>query len=777
MTEPVRREFQAEVKQLLDLMVHSLYSNKDIFLRELLSNASDALDKLRFERLTGGESDGRGDGAGDGELLVRLDPDAKARTLSVVDTGIGMTRAEVVKNIGTIAKSGTKEFLAAVKDAQRKELPPELIGQFGVGFYSAFMVADKVELVTRRAGEATATRWESTGDGSYTIAEGERDVPGTTVTLHLKPADDDAELHDYADPDVLRGIVKRYSDFVAYPIKLNNDTLNSMKAIWDRPKGEVTEAEYNDFYRHLSHDWNDPLRSIPVRIEGTFEAYALLYIPSRAPFDLYSPEMKRGLQLYVRRVFIMDECKELMPPHLRFVKGVVDAHDLPLNVSREILQKDRQIPVIRKNLVKKVYATLSEMKSESPKEYAEAWAAFGPVIKEGLLSYEEDRDTLLDLVMTESTGEGPVSLEQYVGRMKDGQDDIYFLSGPSREAVAQSPLLEGFKAKGYEVLLFSDPIDELWLDRAPKYKGKPMVSVAHGEAKLGSDEERKKAADDLADKQKTFGDLLGFLRVQLQEEIKEVRLSSRLTSSPVCLVADDNDPTPRMQRMMEQLGQKPKKVKRILELNPSHDLVPRLKALYAENPSDPRLKLYAELLLGQAHLAESGQLPDPAAFSKVLAELMQRGVGHAPETQVRRFERSEQEGARALVAAHGGGLLAAHHGHRRRAVLLQLRAASVQVRADGAGVPGAVLWTAIQAVTARGSIRRAAAAAPSSESCRRGDPKRHPSRPRARRSLPDDDPPSSCEATSPPDDIPESPFAVPPSTGDKAPCPSAARPQ
>jgi molecular chaperone HtpG len=639
---PVRREFQAEVKQLLDLMVHSLYSNKDIFLRELISNASDALDKLRFERLTGAAgADAEGSA---GEAVVRLDPDSKARTLSISDSGIGMTQAEVIKNIGTIAKSGTKEFLAAVKEARGKDVPPDLIGQFGVGFYSAFMVADKVTLVTRRAGESKATVWESTGDGAYTLADGERDTPGTTVTLHLKPEDADAELHDYTDPDVLREIVKRYSDFVAYPVKMKvwrtkaggsseakvfeDETLNSMKAIWDRPKGEVSEGEYRDFYHHLAHDWTDPLRSIPVRIEGTFEAYALLYIPARAPFDLYSPEMKRGVQLYVKRVFIMDECKDLMPPHLRFIKGVVDAHDLPLNVSREILQKDRQIQVIRKNLVKKVLSTLSEMKAESPKEYGEFWSSFGPVLKEGLLSPEEDKDALLDLVMAVSTSDPAVqtTLEQYVGRMKEGQDGIYFLSGPSREGVTQSPLLEAFTAKGYEVLLFSDPVDEIWLDSAPKYKGKAMVSIARGEVKLGSDEERKKAADDLAEKQKSFGDLLGFLRVQLQEEIKEVRLSSRLTSSPVCLVGGEHDPTPRMQRLLEQLGQKAPKVKRILELNPAHALVPRLQSIFAENPSDPRLKLYADLLLGQAHLAESGQLPDPAAFSKVLADLMQRAV-------------------------------------------------------------------------------------------------------------------------------------------------------
>lgn len=639
MSDPVeRREFQAEVKQLLDLMVHSLYSNKDIFLRELVSNASDALDKLRFERLT------RAEAAADGELFIRIDPDSRSRTVSIIDNGIGMTRDEVVKNVGTIAKSGTKEFLAAVKEARRKEVPPELIGQFGVGFYSAFMVADKVTLVTRRAGERNATVWESTGDGAYTLADGERETPGTTVTLHLKPADADAELHDYTDEDVIREIVKHYSDFVAYPIKMKvwrkkaegsseakvfeDETLNSMKAIWDRPKGEVSDGEYREFYRHIAHDWSDPLRTIPVRIEGTFEAYALLYVPSKAPFDLYSPEMKRGVQLYVKRVFIMDECRDLLPPHLRFIKGVVDAHDLSLNVSREILQKDRQIQVIRKSLVKKVLTTLAEMKEGSAKEYVEFWGAFGPVLKEGLLAPEEDKDALLDLVMAPSTVDPtqPTTLEQYVGRMKEGQESIYFLSGPSREAVARSPLLEGVTAKGYEVVLFSDAIDELWLDRAPKYKGKAFVSIARGEVKLGSDEERKKAADELAEKQKSFGDLLGLLRVELQDEIKEVRLSSRLTSSPVCLVGDEHDPTPRMQRLLEQLGQKPTKVKRILELNPSHALIPRLQAIFKENASDPRLKLYAELLLGQAHLAESGQLPDPGAFSKVLADLMQRAV-------------------------------------------------------------------------------------------------------------------------------------------------------
>jgi len=633
---PERHEFQAEVKQLLDLMVHSLYSDKDIFLRELISNASDALDKLRFEQLTRTELDAS-------DLHVRVELDRTARSLTIADTGIGMTRDEVVKNIGTIARSGTREFLSSVRAAQTKAVAPELIGQFGVGFYSAFMVADRITLVTRRAGEPTATRWESTGDGTYTLADAERDRAGTTVTLHLKPEDPE-HGRDYTAESVIKDIVKRYSDFVTYPIRmqrwrdgdkpsdpkiLEDETLNSMKAIWDRPKGEVSDAEYNDFYRHIAHDWTDPLRTIPIKIEGTLEAYALLYLPSKAPFDLYSAEMKRGVQLYVKRIFVMDECKELMPTHLRFIKGVVDAHDLSLNVSREILQKDRQIPVIRKQLVKKVFATLEDMKRDKPDDYLQFWAAFGPVLKEGLLAFDAaDKDKLLDLVITASTHEPSklTSLDDYLGRMKDGQDAIYFLTGATREAAARSPLLEGFTAKGYEVLLFTDPIDELWLERAPTYKDKPLTSIGRGEVKLGSDDDRKKAAEALEDKQKEFGDLLAFLRVQLQDEVKEVRLSSRLTSSPVCLVADEHDLTPRMQKMLEQLGQKPPKIKPILELNPSHPLLPKLHALFATDKADPRLTTYAEVLLGQAHLADSGQLPDPASFSRALGDLMLHGV-------------------------------------------------------------------------------------------------------------------------------------------------------
>jgi molecular chaperone HtpG len=604
------------VKQLLDLMVHSPYSDKDVFLRELVSNASDALDKLRFEQLTRPE-------LGSGELAIRLEADATARTLTIRDNGIGMTREEVVRNIGTIAKSGTREFLDTVKAQKPDQVSPDLIGQFGVGFYSAFMVAERIELVTRKAGETTATRWESTGDGSYTIDDAERDESGTSITLHLKPADAERHLRDYTDASVLRSIIKRYSDFVAYPIKLGDEALNSQKAIWDRPKSEVTEDEYKNFYRHITHDWTDPLRTVPVKMEGTIEAYALLYIPAKAPFDLYSAEMKRGLQLYVRRVFVMDECKELMPSHLRFVRGVVDAHDLSLNVSREILQKDRQIQIIRKQLVKKVLGSLDEMKRDATDDYLAFWGQFGPVLKEGMLAPDGDKDKVLDLLLAPSTDKSAplASLEQYVGRMKEGQDAIYYLAGPA-ETVAKSPLLEAFAAKGYEVLLFSDPVDELWLENGPSYKDKKLVSISRGDIELGSEEERKKETEARDQKQKELGELLTNLRVHLQEQVKDVRLSSRLTSSPACLVADEHDMTPRMQRMLEQLGHAPPKAKPVLELNPAHPVVTKLDEIFKASSADPRLANYAELLFGLAHMADAGQVQDPAKFGAALVDLM-----------------------------------------------------------------------------------------------------------------------------------------------------------
>ncbi|MBK7074831.1 MAG: molecular chaperone HtpG [Myxococcales bacterium] len=623
-----RHEFQAEVKQLLDLMVHSLYSDKDIFLRELVSNASDALDKRRFEQVA------RPELADAAALEIHLAIDAAARTLTISDNGIGMSRDEVVKNIGTIARSGTKEFLAQLKAAAATDAPG-LIGQFGVGFYSAFMVADRITLVTRKAGADGATRWESTGDGTYTIEDGERATAGTSITLHLKPADPEHGLHDYATESVLATIVKRYSDFVGYPIRMAKadgelgEPLNSRNAIWDRPKAEVTEQEYQDFYRHVSHDWTDPLRSIPLRMEGTFEAYALLFLPAKAPFDLYSPEMKRGLQLYVKRVFVMDECKELLPTHLRFVRGVVDAHDLSLNVSREILQKDRQIQLIKKQLVKKVLGALDEMKRDKPDDYRTFWAAFGPVLKEGLAGWDtQDKDKLLDLVVTHSTKQpdGLVSFADYVGRMKEGQDAIYYLTGASKDAVARSPLLERFATAGHEVLLFSDPIDELWLENAPRFGDKPLVSIARGDIKLGSDEERQAEEAKRDERNAELADLLIAMRAALQDDVKDVRLSTRLTTSPSCLVADADDMTPRMQRMMAQLGHAVPAVKPVLELNGDHALIGKLRVLRLEHQDDPRIGWCARVLLGQAQLADAGEVAAPEAYNQAVAELMLRAV-------------------------------------------------------------------------------------------------------------------------------------------------------
>ena len=481
MTTSERHEFQTEVRQLLDLMIHSLYSHKDVFLRELVSNASDACDKRRFEALT------RPELAPDGELAIDLAVDATARTLSVADNGIGMSRQEVIDNIGTIARSGSREFLALLRESQGQGVPPELIGQFGVGFYSSFMVADRITVLTRRAGEAGGTRWESAGDG-YTLEDAERPAPGTTVTLHLKPVDEEDGLQDYTAAPVLRMLVKKYSDFVGYPIRLDGETLNSMKAIWTRPAAEVGEDEYKEFYKHVAHDWTEPLERVAVHIEGTFEARALLFIPSKAPFDLFFRDgTHRGVQLYVRRVFIMDDCKDLLPPWLRFVRGVVAADDLSLNVSRELLQKDRQIQAIRRHLVRRLLATLEEMLRDRRERYAEFWAEFGTVLKEGLLSFDDGADKLLDLVLAASTREGSAltTLGEYVGRMKDGQDAIYYAAGASRAALEASPHLEAFRAKGYEVLLFTDPMDELWLQRPPDFQGKKLVSVARGEVALG----------------------------------------------------------------------------------------------------------------------------------------------------------------------------------------------------------------------------------------------------------------------------------------------------
>jgi molecular chaperone HtpG len=631
--------FQAEVKQLLGLMIHSLYSHKEIFLRELVSNASDALDRLRFAALTDASL------LPDEELGIWLRADAKARRLTVEDNGIGMSREEVLANIGTIARSGTAEFLKTLEESQSKELSPELIGEFGVGFYSSFMVADKVIVVTRKAGEASATRWESDGAGGFSIEEVEREQPGTSVELELKPADGEDGLSDFADQWVLRQTVKKYSDFVAYPIRLaiegreeeekegEGDTspspdepLNSMKAIWIRPPDDISEDEHKEFYKHVSHDFADPMLHLMTKIEGNFEARGLLYIPSRAPFDLYHREMAhRGIQLYIKRVFIMDECRDLIPEYLRFVKGVVDAEDLSLNVSREMLQEDRQIRTIRNHLVKKVLEALGDLSKDDAEKYRTFWGEFGPVLKEGLLAWDEKRERILDLILCASTHHESelTSLADYAERMPEDQEAIYYLSGPSREVLAGSPHLETFRDKGIEVLLFFDAVDEVWLGQMPpEYQGKRFQSVGKGEVELGSEEEKKAAEEARQQEQNTYNDLIACLRNAVQDDVKEVRLSSRLTSSPACLVFEEGDVTPQMEAMLRQGGQKIPKTKRIMELNPSHPMLAKLNTLFEENGTDPRLSRYAELLYGQALLAEGGQLEDPAAFSKKLADLM-----------------------------------------------------------------------------------------------------------------------------------------------------------
>jgi len=625
-------EFQAEARQLLRLMVHSIYSNKDTFLRELISNASDALDKIRLEGFLDKDLDVDTD-----DLHIDIEIDKEQRTLTVRDNGIGMSRDDVVNLIGTIAKSGTAELLERLKKAN-ESVSSELIGQFGVGFYASFMVADRVTLLTRRAGQTGATRWESDGQGSYTIEDVDSGPQGTSVTLHLKPADEEDHLFDYTSEWKIREIVKQYSDFIAWPIRMavertdaegtttrEAQTVNSMKALWARSKDEVDAAEYKTFYRHVSHDWEDPLETIQMRAEGTFEYQALLFIPSHAPYDLFAREQRRGIQLYVKRVFIMDNCEALMPDYLRFIKGVVDAQDLSLNVSREILQRDRHIQAMRRRLVKKVLATVKDMlAAEDKTNYDKFWTEFGRVVKEGLLSDTENRDTILDIASFPSTQDPakPTTLRDYVARMPAGQTKIYYLAGESRALIEHSPHLEAFRAKGFEVLLLTDPVDEIWVEQIPEFDGKQLQSAGKGDAELDTDGEPA----DRDQRDKDFAALLTWLTTTLADDLKEVRLSSRLTESPACVVSDNQDATPALERMYRAMGRELPKTKRILELNPTHPLVTGLRDTHAANPDDPDLAELAQMVYGMALLAEGGELPDPARFIRVLADRVARSL-------------------------------------------------------------------------------------------------------------------------------------------------------
>ncbi|MFD6315730.1 molecular chaperone HtpG [Streptomyces nigra] len=624
-------EFQVEARQLLQLMIHSVYSNKDVFLRELVSNASDALDKLRLEKLRDDALD-----ADVSDPHIEIDVDKEARTLTVRDNGIGMSYDEVGRLIGTIANSGTAGFLKELREAEDEKGAEGLIGQFGVGFYSGFMVADEMTLVTRRAGESKGTRWSSRGEATYTLETVEDAPQGTSVTLHLKPADPENQLHDYTSPWKIREIVKRYSDFITWPIRMvpetadgdgtpEPETLNSMKALWARSRDQVTDDEYHELYKHISHDWREPLETIRLQAEGTFEYQALLFLPSHAPYDLFTRDHKRGVQLYVKRVFIMDDCEELLPPYLRFVKGVVDAADLSLNVSREILQQDRHIRMMQRRLTKKVLSTVKEIMTKDSERYATFWREFGTVLKEGLVTDSENSEAILAVASfaTTHSDDEPTTLAQYVERMGDKQKDIYYITGESRQSVENSPHMEAFRDKGIEVLLLTDPVDEVWVDTVGEYQGKKLRSVTKGEIDLDAkgdeqaDEEREKQAED-------YAGLLGWMGERLAEDIKEVRLSTRLTVSPACVVSDAQDLTPALEQMYRAMGQEVPRTKRILELNADHPLVKGLNQAFKNDDDRTRLAESAELLHTLAVLAEGGQAKDPARFVKLVAERMER---------------------------------------------------------------------------------------------------------------------------------------------------------
>jgi molecular chaperone HtpG len=641
-------EFQAETRQLLDIVIHSLYSHKEIFLRELISNASDALDRLRFEALTTPNLLTK-----DETLEIRIEVDSEARTLTLSDNGVGMSRDEVVANIGTIAKSGTREMVAKAKESESSDALAELIGQFGVGFYSSFMVSKKVTLVTRRSNEEKATRWESAGDGEYTLTEDHRFLRGTTITLHLLDVDKDDGIEDFTSFGTVERVVKKYSDFVAYPVMMKQEreesendeegkpiegktqtvvedkTLNSMRPIWTRPADEVKAEEYNEFYRHISHDWNEPHKPLALKAEGRIEYQALLFFPTKAPMDLFYREHKWGLQLYVRRVLIMDNCENLLPPYLRFIKGVVDSSDLPLNVSREMIHQDRHIQLMKKWMTKKVLDHLTDWKKNNEEEYLGFFGELGRVLKEGVSFENENRDKITPLLYFHSSHSDDklTSLDGYIERMKDDQDEIYYLTGESMSVVKSSPHLEAFLDKGYEVLYLVDQVDEFLAQSLTDYEERKLKSVGKGEVKLGSEEEKKKAEEELKEKEESHKDLLETLKKNLEDSVKEVRLSSRLTTSPVCLVGSEFDMSPHMERLLRQSdGAGMPKQQRILELNPEHDILKKLQERFDADKEDAAINDYAHLLYGYALLAEGSDLPDPALYNRLVGELMMKSL-------------------------------------------------------------------------------------------------------------------------------------------------------
>jgi len=615
-------QFKTELKQLLHLIIHSLYSHKDIFLRELISNASDAIDTVRFQSLTRQEL-----AEGNTDWKIKIIPDEKAGTLTISDNGIGMSRASIVENLGTIAKSGTRAFLEALQHADVKDRP-ELIGQFGVGFYSSFMVAERVTVVSRQAGlpAAEGVRWESTGQGEFAVETAAREARGTDVILHLRE-----DSKEFLQAWRIRQIVKKYSDFVEHPIVMDvttkeddkkvttEETLNSRKALWLRPKAQITSAEYNAFYQQLAHDPQDPAKTIHYTAEGTIEFKALLYVPAHRPMDMLWGDTKKGLHLYIQRIFIMDDCEALLPPYLRFVRGVVDSPDLPLNVSREILQQSAPLEKIKSNLANKLLSTFDEMKRKEYDAYVAFYKELGPILKEGVSQDWPNREKIADVLLFESTTTQPgtfTSLGDYLERMPVSQEEIFYLIGESRELLEHSPYLESFQSKNQEVLLLYDPVDEFLTSALSEFKGKKLKAVDRGS--VG-------AAEVPAEKKTAFQPLLAFMRGKLTE-VKDVRLSSRLRESAACLVADEGQMGAHMERLMQRMGrgQDLPAAKRILELNPDHATVTAIQQLYAKNAADDRLEAYARLLYDEAVIAEGNKVRDPLAFSRYINDVVAR---------------------------------------------------------------------------------------------------------------------------------------------------------
>ena len=633
--------FQAEVSKLLDIVAHSLYSHKEIFLRELISNASDACDRLRYAALTDAALTG-----GDADFKITLSVDKKANTLTVTDNGDGMNRDDLTEVLGTIARSGTQAFVdqmaASTKDTGKKKGKDAkggddmaLIGQFGVGFYSTFMVADKVEVLTRKAGDKKAWQWSSDGKGEFTIDEAERDARGTDVILYL-----DKKEKEYLDPARIEHIVKQHSDHIGIPIILKGDggedgdkTLNTASALWTRPKKDITSEQYTEFYHHAAHAFDDPWMTLHNSVEGVLSYTNLLFIPSTQPFDLFHPDRKAQVKLYVKRVFITDDCEGLMPPYLRFMRGIVDSEDLPLNISREMFQHNPQLTKIRSGLSKRIMGELKKKANKKPEEYADFWNNFGAVLKEGLYEEPENREKILGLARFKSTTQdGWTSLEDYASRMKDGQEVIYYISGEDADAIAASPHLEGFKAKGVEVLLMTDPVDDFWLPSVGEFEGKAFKSAARVGADLDKveDADKDKKKDAKKDKAgKAIEPLLAQFKVVLGEAVKDVCASERLTESPVCLVTSEGDMDARLEKMLKQNRQAgmPDLTPRVLEVNPGHALIKRLaKRAKASDGKDSLIADAAHLLLDQARIIEGETVVDPKAFSRRLSAVMESGL-------------------------------------------------------------------------------------------------------------------------------------------------------